>query len=104
MGLADGIAWEREYEIETPKKENTMSLYKVSVDGAEFIHYSYWEFTVIASSEDDATKVICDFVKGKKGYLPDYISEDKLMIEIVGTMSQVEDRYKNTVIAYVYQE
>lgn len=81
-----------------------MNLYKILVDGAEFLHYSYWEFTIITTTKQKAIEIVYKFVADKTEEIPDYLSKEKLKIEHIGTMLNVEEGFCNQVISYVYQE
>jgi hypothetical protein len=80
-----------------------MDLYKVLVDGAEFLNYAYQEFTVIAMCRQNAIEIVYRFVSGKIDNIPDYLEKEKLKVEYIGTMSNVKIGYENEVISYVYK-
>lgn len=80
-----------------------MNLYRVLVDGAEFLNYAYQEFTIITSSKQKAIEIIYKFVSSKIEDIPEYLKKENLEIEYIGTMLNVEIGYSDEVISYVYR-
>ena len=80
-----------------------MSLYKVLVEGAEFLNCAYQEFIIITSSKKKAAEIVYKFVSGKFEKVPEYLNEERLEVEYIGAMENVKVGYCDEVISYVYR-
>lgn len=78
-----------------------MFLYKVKVKDTEFKYDVFSEFAIIAESEEKVVEIVQD--RGSNcGDIPEYLDVSKLDIEKVADVSNIESRYKNSIISCNY--